>query len=132
MELEGFLEVSGLLHCVVYALVYRREVVYVGQSRRPLARLDAHAVGRSRVGFRKNGGPKVGFRFDQVFIRPCMLAELDALETEMIAKYRPKHNQKKLPPASAEEMNLLIAAVLAQSRGSAPSPLPQPRFDRRF
>ncbi len=127
MELEGFAEVTGLLHCVVYALVHRREVVYVGQSRRPLARLDAHAIGRSRAGLKSTRGLKP-FRFDQVFIRACMLAELDSLETEMIARYRPKHNQRKLPPASAVELNLLIAAVLA----STAPPAPVVNIHRRF
>lgn len=126
MELEGFQEITGLLHCVVYALVHRREVVYIGQSRRPLARLDAHAVGRSRVGLKSTASR---FRFDQVFIRSCMLGELDELETKMIALYRPKHNQRKLPPASKAELELLVQGVLA---GQAAITRTTIHIDRRF
>lgn len=126
MQLEGFQEVTPLLHCLIYALVHRREVVYIGQSRRPLSRLDAHAVGRSRVGLKSSVSR---FRFDQVFIHPCMLAELDELETKMIALYRPKHNQRKLPPASAAELELLVAGVLASQAAITRTEV---RIERRF
>lgn len=134
MELEGFREITEVLHCVVYALVYRREVVYVGQTRQPLKRFQAHINGRKRsihkpAGFNETVRP--GIQFDQVFIRPCMLAELDGLETAMIARYRPKHNQRKLPPVSAKELELLVQAVLA-GQTIVPEIVPLVHIQRRF
>jgi hypothetical protein len=129
MELEGFQEISGLLHCAVYALVHRREVVYVGQTRQPWIRLYAHVNARGKAGQLKAGYRTVkhGVKFDQLFIRSCMLAELDQLELDMIAKYRPKHNVKGVPKATPQEMEALIAALITVS-----VPIAQPKLHRRF
>lgn len=119
LEEEGFVDISFTLHCAVYALVRRGEVVYVGQSKKPLTRLYSHAQGRGkleswRAGYVKR---KVGFAFDSIWLRPCMLAELDTLEESMIKKYQPKHNTKHLPTKPpldiAEIMNHLAPLMPA-------------------
>lgn len=92
---EGFVDVSFLLHCAVYALLRKGEVVYVGQSKRPMTRIYSHVHKRGKLSPWKPGirERKVGFAFDGIWVRPCMLSELDGLEQEMIRKYQPKHNK---------------------------------------
>lgn len=132
MELEGFQEISGLLRCAVYALVWRREVVYVGQTRQPWVRLYAHASARGRTRSIPAGPHrtvKAGIKFDQLFIRNCMLGELDGLELEMIAKYRPKYNVRGVPKGTPQELDALIAELISVP---APAPVAMPRIHRRF
>src|ERR1700690_3635629 len=78
--LEGFIDVSAILRCGVYALVREGIIVYIGQSKKPLARVAAH---------RSNWGRKStpawmpaslrGVLFDSVHILPCRVEQLDAL-----------------------------------------------------
>lgn len=96
LALEGFNEVSGLLRSGVYALANRGVVIYVGKSRSLYARVYAHkhfanraAKGRSIPDWL----PTKGLIFDQVFIRPAPLEDLDSLEAEMINLYKPRYNQ---------------------------------------
>lgn len=127
MELEGFVGVGQVLKSGVYALVHRREVVYVGKSKTMLVRIYSHrnVAADKRKGKNKefpSWYPVKGIVFDDVFVRPCPPEELDRLEREMIAKYRPKYNQllvpkQALPPA--------IAALIAAKAK------PQEEFRRR-
>lgn len=128
LALEGFLEVSPLLSCGVYALAREGAVVYVGQSKKMLSRIAAH---------RSNWGRKStpswmpascrGILFDQVFIRPCRVEELNALEVEMINLYKPRYNIKiKTPHPIASEFNLRVGAFIL------PINRPTPAFERRI
>lgn len=97
MELAGFSEVSAVLRAGVYALVAKGVVIYVGKSRTMLARINSH---RS-IWSAKRRGKKVpdwlpipGLLFDQVYIRPCRLEDLDSLEYAMIDLYKPRYNQQ--------------------------------------
>lgn len=110
LEDDGFVEVSFLLHCAVYALLRRGEVVYVGQSKKPLTRIYTHAHARGRPDPWQGAKTqrKIGFKFDGIWVRPCMLRELEELEVQMIKKYQPRYNIKgmpKMPPeVSLEEL----------------------------
>lgn len=95
MELSGFLAISPVLRAGVYALAYRGEVVYVGRSKAMLARVYTH---RSVWQAKRRGKvpswlPVKGILFDEVFIRPCRVDQLDALEREMINLYKPRYNE---------------------------------------
>lgn len=99
LALDGFVEVSPLLQCAVYALAKGGVVVYVGQSKKPLARIAAH---RAQLGRKSTPDwmPIRGVAFDQIFIRPCAPEALNALEAEMINLYKPRLNiriKNKLP-----------------------------------
>lgn len=102
MEADGFLDVSTMLHCCVYALLQRDVVVYIGKTKQPLTRLYSHAHARGKLEPWKAGYTtrKKGFKFDGIWIRPCMLAQLDQLEVDMIRKYQPKYNvrMREAPP----------------------------------
>jgi excinuclease UvrABC nuclease subunit len=97
--LEDFIDVTAIIRCGVYALLRDGVVVYVGQGKKMVARVEAH---------RSNWGRKStpswmpvslrGVLFDQVFVMPCCVEDLDRLEAMMIAKYRPKYNIKLKPP----------------------------------
>jgi hypothetical protein len=125
---DGFFDVSKLLHCGVYALLRRGEVVYIGKSKQPLTRLYAHANARGKrlpkpVGYRTE---RFGIVFDAMWFRPCMLGQLDALEVEMIRVYQPRHNVKDKPkrtmgpgyeiPEDVRELLAQIAIELPPSR----------------
>jgi hypothetical protein len=108
--------------------------VYVGKAKRMLARIEAH---------RSNWGRKSmpawmpaslrGVLFDQVFIRPCKVEDLDRVEAEMIDRYRPKYNVQLKPPRAVPiqaEINLTIGphTIPLNRSGSMGSN----RFDRRI
>lgn len=97
--LEGFIEVSPMLKPAVYALLREGVVVYVGQSKKPLSRIEAH---------RSNWGRKStpawmpaslkGILFDQVYILPTRIEDLDRVEKAIIELYKPRYNIKLKSP----------------------------------
>lgn len=101
MILDGFVEVTPVLRCAVYALVKHGRVIYIGKSKQPLARINAH---RRRWADKRKKVPLVealsnipGLLFDEVHIRPCREDQLDAVEREMIDRYRPPVNKNLVP-----------------------------------
>lgn len=118
--LEGFINVSAILRCGVYALVREGVVVYVGQSKKPLARVSAH---------RSNWGRKAmpawmpaslrGVLFDEVHVLPCKVEQLNELEKALINLYKPKYNIALKAPTPVE-----IAHLFPQA--------PAQRFERRI
>lgn len=112
-EEEGFIDISFILHCAVYALLQNGKVVYVGQTKQPLTRLYAHANARGKLepwkaGYRTR---KVGFKFDSMWVMPCLLRDLDRLEMEQIEKYQPKHNVRGKKPNPPLDLSLLMASI---------------------
>ena len=97
--MNAFLSFKALLHCGVYALVRRGEVVYVGKSKKLWIRLYTHCNGRGKmlplpVGYNTQ---KRGINFDDIWVWPCMLGQLDTLEVHLIQKYVPRYNVKDKP-----------------------------------
>lgn len=128
--LEGFIDVSDVLRSGVYALVRNGVVVYIGQSKKMLARIAAH---------RSNWGRKSvpawmpvsirGVLFDEVFVLPCRIEDLDRVERAMIDLYKPKYNiALKAPGPTAQQISITV--------GGHSVPLnftpAQPRFERRI
>lgn len=116
MELAGFTQIGKILQSGIYALVYRREVVYVGKSKTMLVRIYSHrnAWGDKRQGKRRetpSWSPVKGILFDDVWILPTPTDQLDAREQEMIAKYRPKYNIKLKPPVGVVPLSQVIGAL---------------------
>ena len=108
LALDGFVEVSPMLQCAVYALAKDGVVIYVGQSKKPLARIAAH---RAQLGRKSTPDwmPIRGVAFDQIFLRPCRPEDLNALEAEMINLYKPRLNvrvKNRLPIASAFNLRM--------------------------
>ncbi len=112
--LEGFVDVTPVLRCGVYALVRDGVVVYVGQGKKMVARVEAH---------RSNWGRKStpswmpvslrGVLFDQVFVLPCRVEDLNRIEAAMIDLYKPKFNVRlKAPtPITAQPLTLRMGGV---------------------
>jgi len=126
LALDGFVEVSPMLQCAVYALAKDGVVIYVGQSKKPLARIAAH---RAQLGRKSTPDwmPIRGIAFDQIFLRPCRPEDLNALEAEMINLYKPRLNvrvKNRLPIASA--FNLRMGDFTLQINR------PTPPFERRI
>lgn len=97
MQLEGFTDVSASLKSGVYALVAKGQVIYVGKSKAMIARIAAHrqawiAKRKGKAGWISDtlGIPAV--LCDEIHILPCPPHALDALEAEMINRYKPKLN----------------------------------------
>ncbi len=119
-----FLDISKLLHCGVYCLLRRGEVVYVGKSKNPIGRLEGHIRNRNRdmshdvwrIGNNKgNRGPTHngrGINFDGIHFYPCMLGQLDVIEAVLIKKFLPKYNTKGMPKqALPEDIKDLLAQM---------------------
>lgn len=96
MQLDSFENASAILRPGVYALVRAGVVIYVGKSKSLYQRIYAHrtTANRAQRGHKiPTWLPAKGFVFDEVWVRVCALSELDALEAEMINRYKPKFNQ---------------------------------------
>ncbi len=96
MKLEGFSDVSAILGPGVYALVKRGVVIYVGKSKSVYQRLYAHRSAASRAAKGKpipTWLPIRGFVFDEVWVQPCTVDALDAVEAEMVERYKPRFNE---------------------------------------
>lgn len=96
LELDGAVEVTVVLRPGVYALVKAGTVIYVGKSKSVYQRIYTHRSTASRAARGKpipSWLPLKGFVFDQVFVWPCALEDLDALEAEKINLYQPKFNE---------------------------------------
>lgn len=129
--LEGFIDVTPILRAGVYALVRDGVVVYVGQGKKMVARVEAH---------RSNWGRKAtptwmpvslrGVLFDQVFVLPCRVEDLDRLEAAMIDLYKPKFNIKLKAPTP------ITTQPITMRMNGLDVPLnfrpPTPRFERRI
>lgn len=130
--LEGFINVTPVLRSGIYALLHAGVVVYIGQSKKPLSRIEAH---RSLWGRKRTPGwlPIKGMLFDEVHVLPCRIEDLDVVERAMIDLYKPKYNVKlKLPshvPTTTElTITLPNGAVVPFNVPRQPGP----RFERRM
>ncbi len=108
MEEYGFMNITKLMHCGVYALVKKGQVVYVGKSRQPLMRIFRHVSNRGKpLGTSLNSESNAkcikengkGILFDTVWFLPCMLGQLYTLEVHFIKTFMPKHNVRHNPEA---------------------------------
>lgn len=121
--LEGFVEVSAVLRPGVYALVRGGVVVYVGQgSKAMIARIEAHRSnwGRKRIPAWMPVSLR-GVLFDEVWVMPCRVDQLNELEAAMIELYKPRYNIKIKSPSPVEIAPLFM-----------PAPTPTTKFERRF
>jgi len=109
MELQGFVNISPILKASVYALCARGVVIYIGKSKTPLSRIDAHrkvwsSKRQSKHSWLADTLGIPGIMFDEVHICPCPPDQLDELEREMIRRYSPKFNTKLKDPRKLPEV----------------------------
>lgn len=126
--LEGMIEVSAILRCGVYALVRKGAVVYVGQSKKMLSRIEAHRSnwGRKSVPAWMPASLR-GVLFDEVHVLPCRIEDLDIMERKLIDLYKPRYNIKlKSPTPITAEFNIITPF------GVLPINAPCPKFERRI
>jgi hypothetical protein len=90
----GFHSLGVALRSAVYMLVYKGKVMYVGQSTQPLVRVYSHI--RSKKMKQTTFGPRMlrTIPFDDIWLRPCAVSELNEVEKGLILKYRPQFNTK--------------------------------------
>lgn len=134
MPLEGFTEIGSILRCGVYILVAKGEIIYVGKSKAMIARINTHRrawidkrQGRSAWVTDTLGIP--GLRFDEVHIRPCPAHLLDALEREMIDKYKPRYNKLLQTKTISAPITLNVNGSIVKL--NSPPPTPKFQIERR-
>jgi hypothetical protein len=129
--LEGFINVSAILRCGVYALVREGVVVYVGQSKKMLGRVAAHKSNWGRKSMPAWMPASLrGVLFDEVHVLPCKVEQLDQLEKAIIDLYKPKYNiALKSPQPVAAQFTITIGNATLPF--NAP-PKAGPRFERRI
>lgn len=94
-DMEGAIDISVVLRSGVYLLSHEGRVVYVGQSKCPLARIAAHrSLARKRIPWWL---PIRGVIFDKAEVIPCHPDRIDALERGLIEFYRPPGNRQHNP-----------------------------------
>lgn len=130
--LEGFINVTPILRSGIYALLHEGVVVYIGQSKKPLSRIEAH---RSLWGRKRTPGwlPIKGMLFDEVHVLPCKVEDLDVVERAMIDLYRPKYNVQLKAPAHVPTVTELT--ITLPNGMVVPFNAPRaaaPRFERRM
>ena len=99
---EGFADVSAIRRSGVYILLSRGAVVYVGQSVKLYARIATHIVRRGKGKGKPSRIPSI--RFDQIWVCPCELEDLDIVEADLIERYKPEYNIKGKPKLSLDEL----------------------------
>lgn len=118
--LEGFIDASVLLKPGIYALLYNRVVVYVGQSTVPLNRIYAHRSLRSRKA--PAWLPIKGMLFDEVHVLPCTVDRLNEVEAALIDLYKPKYNVKlKTPHPVSTEFSIVVNDCVVALNAKGPS-----------
>ena len=128
MQVDGFFDVSKILRSGVYLLCWHGEVVYVGQSKKMLTRVYTHMnmyLRKQRSGVFLPRIPVKGIRFDEVLVHPCLASDLDRIEREMIAKYKPIFNVNHVPKTK-KEFPIKIFGVEYVMNGAMP---PKPKAE---
>ena len=90
--LQSACRVEDHPHCGVYFLIFNREIVYVGQSKNCLSRIQNHINDKNKI-------------FDQYTVVYTDLKNLDFLESWYIHQFNPKYN-KRSPFAWHELVNI--------------------------
>ena len=129
LALEGFTDVSPLLRAGVYALCKRGVVIYVGKSKSLYARIYTHKHFANRGAKGRpipDWLPVKGIQFDEVFIRPCRLEDLDSLEVAMINLYKPRYNQSLKTNLKVQRDSITVAGMKLNLLEP-----PRPQIERR-
>lgn len=117
MQLDGFSEASAILRSGVYVLCAKGVPIYVGKSRSMIARINTHR----RAWIDKRKGAKSwltdslgipALLFDEIHIRHVPPHLLDAVEAEMIDKFKPRYNvQLKTSEKIRAPISITVAGV---------------------
>lgn len=93
-------DVPSLMGPGIYALLRGDVVIYIGKAKVLIQRLYAHwntadRVRRGKLVSDKNNVKTLVFTGIKVF--PCHASDLDKIERQLIARYRPKYNHRLVP-----------------------------------
>ena len=127
--LEDFIEVTPILRPGVYVLVMDEVVVYVGQaSKHMMTRIESH---RSLSRRKSVPGwlPIRAVHFDQIFVLPCRVEDLNRIERGLIDLYKPRYNVQLKRPTHTETPLMLTFNGITIPMNIRPA---TQRFERRF
>lgn len=129
-RLSGFSDLSLLLRSAVYALYYKGELVYIGQSKQLLIRLYQHKNNYSRTRRDKPvmaGSSAKAILFDEIKALPVERGMLDAVERELIDKFKPRYNtQHSGRTKTKEPLHLAYKGVNLTLNDPTRKPAPAP------
>jgi len=109
MPEEQWWDVSVLMRWGVYLLMWRGEIVYVGQSVKLSARVNTHIYSKGKKRTQMLGGRQItGPVFDKVMVMFVPKEDLNRVEKELIERYKPRYNERhKNMPIPAQIKHLL-------------------------
>lgn len=116
---QGWVEIGAILRSGVYALLFNREVVYIGKAKELYSRIYTHR--RTLLAKRKRGTVPKGWNraipFSDIRVWPCEIEDMDLLEQQMITKYRPRYNVNLKPEmkVSLEVAGFDFATLIPQA-----------------
>ncbi len=136
---DDFEDATVMLMPAVYALMHHGVIVYIGQSKKPLTRIYAHRIkwGKRKTPWLRAESQAKGMLFDEIWVKPCRVEDLDQIEGDMILKYKPRHNLRagKYTTIPLEAQDLVARIVARNMMKAKEEPIPahmeQVRISRR-
>lgn len=112
MELpSGFFDGTALQFAGVYLLIWKDEVVYAGQSSKLTSRISTHITQKGKARKTLLGHRALpAMRFNRIFFMPCNASDMTRIENELIAKYQPRYNIRKVVVPTIS-LDMLIAML---------------------
>lgn len=133
----GFVEMPGVkAPAGIYALFWKGELVYIGQTKNAFRRIATHVNGYKKKNYITKDYFTPGdvrgkeIKFDRCLVRFCAVSELHRLETQLIYKYKPKYNtivRSPLPDHVIDIVKLAEEAGLVRWKDIWAQPEPMKR-----
>jgi hypothetical protein len=98
VKLDGFMDCSVFLRGGIYLLKYRQRIVYIGQSKCFLSRINTHRANRGQKTPVWVKAIARGILFDQILVLPVPPEQRNALEAKLIAHHQPQYNVRLKNP----------------------------------
>lgn len=122
MKLDGFTDCSSILSGGIYVLKFRKQIVYIGQSKCILSRVYTHRTNRGQKKPMWVKAMARGILFDQILMLPVKPEDRNSLEAKLIAYYKPKYNIQLKNPVDAPKLSLPPLSALVGNIIPPPAP----------
>ena len=108
----------------IYALCRGDVILYIGKATKLIIRIYAHwnSMDRVKRGREAPKGTK-GIIFTSVKVFACSSSDLDRIESEMIARHKPKYNLRKVPIGKVTLEQIGYSLTRFGITGISPTPI---------